>query len=181
MKTSTKFMTKITSVVAAIGIVASMGAASCMAADTNANINITTALTNAAVKGNVNITNATSASAKNVTEQVTTVLQGVVAGGDINLLDLSHLMGENVVKTGTTVLDSVMADKLTITNIADILGKNTGVGFTTGINNAAVSGDIDITNLINTFGSAENLQAAIQTLMSNTVSGGDVNAVNLVQ
>lgn len=180
MKTSTKFMTKLTSVVAAIGIAASMGA-SALAADTNANINITTALSNTAVKGNVDITNVTSASAKNVTEQLTTVLQGVAAGGDINLTDLSRLMGENVVKTGTTVLDSILTNNLTITNIADILGKNTGVGFTTGINNAAVSGDIDITNLINTFGSAENLQAAIQTLMSNTVSGGNVNAANLVQ
>ena len=158
---------RILSAALALAMAAAM-AIPCSAAGTNANISSTTYLNGVAVNGGINIGNYTFGGADNVVKSTNTILSDVVAKGDINITDVATLFGRNNVTdiNQTYIGNTVSGGSISINELQEILGRNTTFGSATTINGVVAEG-LDINTVLSTYGTYDNLNAAIQNVVNN--------------
>ena len=151
------------------------------AAGGNANISSTTYLDGVAVNGEINIGNYTFGGAENVVKSTNTILSGVVSAGDINITDVATLFGKNVADISQTYIgNTVSGGSISINEFKEIIYKNTAYCISTTINGVVADG-LNINKLLETYGTYENLEAALQNVINNAYFDGDVNINSIIE
>ena len=148
----------------------------------SANINITNAISDSIINGNLNVKNKVGAAAFDTNAAITNILNGSLVNGNVNFSNKANLAGYNVTNAmSNAVNNAIVNGNLTVDNVAKLSGKNNITAAQANIiTNYLGNGTVDINNIMSTFGSYANFNAAIQNVLQNAVSQ-DVSISNFAK
>ncbi len=147
----------------------------------SANINITNAISDSIINGNLNVKNKVGAAAFDTNAAITNILNGSLVNGNVNFSNKANLAGYNVTSAmSNAVNNAIVNGDLSIDNISKMAGKNITAAQANIITNYLGNGTVDIKNVMSTFGSYDNFNAAIQNVLQNAVSQ-DVSISNFAK
>lgn len=147
----------------------------------SANINITNAISDSIINGNLNVKNKVGAAAFDTNAAITNILNASLVNGNVNFSNKANLAGYNVTSAMSNVVNNAIVNgNLNIDNISKMAGKNITAAQANIITNYLGNGTVDIKNVMSTFGSYDNFNAAIQNVLQNAVSQ-DVSISNFAK